>query len=64
MVSTIRRFTLSYLAPSSHVIPVLFSILITLLREKRAGLFASHAFVCLSFIHYFLSLSLALSVRG
>ena len=41
---------LSYPAPFSHASSVLFSIIITLLWEERAGLYPSRAFVCFSCI--------------
>ena len=45
-------------------VSVLFSIVITSLGEERAGLYASRAFLCFSFMSYFLSLSLPLGVKS
>ena len=48
----------SYHAPCSHVLLVLFNIVITSLGRERADLYASRAFVCLSCMTYVLSFSL------
>ena len=50
-------FVPSCLALCFHVFSVLFSVMITLLGEERAGLCASHAFVCLFCTHQFMSFS-------
>ena len=43
---------------------LIFSIIIISLGEERAGLYASHAFVCLSCMNYPFSFSLPLGVGG
>ena len=61
MVFTVRRFILSLVL---LFVLVLFSIVITSLREERASLNASRVFVCLSCMRYVLSFSLPLGVGG
>ena len=43
----------SYLSPCPPVLSVLFIIVITSLGERRAGIYASRTFVCLSCIDLF-----------
>ena len=44
----------SYVPPCSHLLSVLFSIVITSLGEERAGIYASRAFVCLFCMYHVL----------
>ena len=60
---TTGRFVLSCLAFCFRGFSVLFSIVITSLGERGAGICASSAFVCLFCTRQFLSLSLPLGVR-
>ena len=55
MALTTRRFKLSLALALVLVFIVLTSTVITSLGERRAGLHASRAFVCLSRMKYFLS---------
>ena len=50
VVFGVGRFKEFYCALVNHVFLVLFSILVTSLGEERAGIDASSAFVCFSYM--------------